>query len=53
MAFDEEVDGVVYNIYWNGEMMPWHTKTRMEASGLALGCQWGAHEMLKRMSNAT
>ena len=46
---DEEVDGVHYNILWNGEKLPWFTKTRLQATAIAFGCQWGASQMYKKM----
>jgi len=44
---DEEVDGVVYNIFWNDKLLPWYTNTRLDATKIAMGCQWGAFEILK------
>jgi hypothetical protein len=46
---DEEVAGVVYFIEWNGEKFPWHTKTRLQATAMAFGAQWGATEMYNKM----
>lgn len=48
---DDVIDGVVYCIYWNDIQLPWHTKTQWAAIIMALGCQWGAKEMLKKMGN--
>lgn len=45
---DEEVEGVVYRIYWNGIPLPWSTKTQLQATAIACGCQWGAQEMMKK-----
>lgn len=39
---DEEIDGVVWQVFWNNQPLPWTTKTRLQATGIALGCQWGA-----------
>lgn len=43
-----EVDGIVYNIYWDGVALPWCTQTRVQAYAIALGCQWGAMEQFKK-----
>ena len=48
-ACDEEIEGVVFNVFWDGEMLPWCTKTRLQAMAIALGCQWGANEMIKKV----
>jgi len=45
---DEEVEGVEYRVYWNDVALPWFTKTLLQASAIAFGCQWGAHEMVKK-----
>lgn len=42
IGIDEEVEGVVYQIFWNDIAFPLHTKTRLQATAIALGCQWGA-----------
>lgn len=46
---DEEIEGIVYNIFWNGEALPWCTKTKLQAAAIAFGCQWGAQEMEKKL----
>ena len=48
VGVDEEVDGIVYNIYWDGVALPWCTHTRAQAYAIALGCQWGAMEQAKK-----
>lgn len=49
IGVDEEVEGVVYQIYWNDTPLPWCTKTRLQATAIALGCQWGARETANRI----
>lgn len=49
IGIEEEVDGVVYNIYWGELVMPWCTTTRLHATAIAFGCQWGAQTMLRKM----
>jgi len=44
---DQEIEGVVYHIYWNNQPLPWFTKTKMNACAIAFGCQWGAMQMEK------
>lgn len=46
---DEELEDVVYSIYWNNIELPWCTKTKFQAMAIACGCQWGAMEMQKKM----
>lgn len=46
---DEEVEGVIYKIYWNNKPLPFHTNTRLHAMAIALGCQYGAHEIFKKL----
>ena len=48
---EDEIEGVIYLIYWNDIQLPWHTKTQWAAIIMALGCQWGAKEMLKIIGN--
>jgi len=45
---DEEIEGVVYKIYWHGVPIPFCTNTLLKATIMAFGCQWGAQEMSKR-----
>lgn len=47
---DKEVDGVFYFIYWNKKKMPWVSTTLVQATAIALGCQWGAFETSNRFS---
>lgn len=47
---DEEIEGIVYNIYWKGIALPWCTKTRLQAIAIAFGCQWGAQEMVRKIN---
>ena len=46
---DEEIEGIVYRIYWNDQPLPWCTKTKLQAIAIAFGCQWGAREMAKKL----
>jgi len=48
VGVDEEIEGVIYQIFWNNQAMPWYTKTRLQAMAIALGCQWGAYETAKK-----
>jgi len=48
IGVDEEVDGIIYDIYWDEIKLPWCTKTRAQAYAIALGCQWGAMEQFKK-----
>lgn len=43
----EEFDGVEWNIFWGDNPLPWSTRTKTQAYAIALGCQWGAYEVLK------
>ena len=45
---DEEVDGIVYRIYWNGIALPWSTNTLLKATAIAFGCQYGARKSIER-----
>lgn len=45
VGMDDEVDGVYYLIYWNEESCPYSFKTRLSASAMALGIQWGAYKV--------
>jgi len=45
---DEEVEGIIYQLIWNDELLPWYAKTRLEATKIGLGCQYGANEMMKK-----
>ncbi len=45
IASDEEVEGIVYHIFWDGTYLPWCTNTLLQATAIAFGCQWGAYEM--------
>ncbi len=45
IGIDEEREDLVWNVYWGDKMLPWSSKTRNQAYTIALGCQWGAHEM--------
>lgn len=47
---DEEVDDLKYRIYWDKVLLPWFATTKKDAMGIAMGCQWGAYEMIKRMN---
>jgi hypothetical protein len=49
-GYDEEIEGVVWNIYWNKRMFPWHIKTQNDAFAIALGCQWMIKEYIKSMN---
>jgi hypothetical protein len=51
VGIDEEVEGVVYQIFWNEKPLPWCTNTRLQATAIALGCQWGALEIYNRKKN--
>ena len=46
---DEEIDDVYYQIFWNDVALPWTTVTKLQATAVALGCQWGAFETAKRI----
>lgn len=46
---DEEIEGVVYRLWWDGSYLPWCIKTKLQATAIAFGCQWGAMEMAKKM----
>ena len=48
VGIDEEVEGIIWQVFWNGIALPWHTQTRLQATAIALGCQWGAMETAKR-----
>lgn len=39
---DEEVEGVIWQLFWNDLPLPWCTKTKLQATALAFGCQYGA-----------
>lgn len=49
IALDEEVEGVSYSIFWGKEPLICSFNTEMKAITMALGCQFGAFEMLKRI----
>jgi len=40
---DEEIEGLTWHIYVGRIELPWFCKTKMQATGIALGCQWGAY----------
>ena len=46
---DEIIEGVVYFIEWEGKKLPWYTKTRCDATAIAMGCQFGAFQMAEKM----
>lgn len=48
IGIDQEVEGIVYSIYWGDVPLPWFTKTQLQASAIALGCQWGAQQIANR-----
>lgn len=41
----EQVEGVLYHVYWKGERFPMVMKTKCEAMAVAFGCQWAANRM--------
>ena len=49
VEYNEEVEGVIFTISWDDITFPWYAKTRAEAIAIALGCQWGAYEMEKKI----
>jgi len=49
VGIDDEVEGIIYRIYWNEVPLPWSTKKQSEAMHIALGCQWGAFESLENL----
>jgi hypothetical protein len=51
IAYDEEIDGIVYNIFWGQKIFPLHMKTKGEATSIAIGLQWAAKEMYQRIMN--
>jgi hypothetical protein len=48
---EEEIDGVVWRIVWDDKLLPWNTKTQLQATAIAMGCQWGACEMAKMLTD--
>jgi hypothetical protein len=46
----EEIDGITYSIYWNGERLPWCANTLLSATAIAMGCQYGAQQIMKKTS---
>ncbi len=48
VGIDEEIEGVVYELYWNDKCLPISVKTRLQAILAAFSCQWGAFETLRR-----
>jgi len=44
---DDEIDGVIYVLRWNGEKLPWYTESHRHAVSIALGCQLGARKMFE------
>lgn len=40
-----EIEGVIYVVRWNDQELPWHTKSHLQATIIAMGCQWAAHQM--------
>lgn len=49
VGMDEEIEGIVYQIFWNNNPLPWCTKTRLQAGAIALGCQWGAQRIFEEI----
>jgi hypothetical protein len=50
IAYDKEVDGITYKVFWGDNPLPWVMITQMDAMKVAMGCQWGANEMQKLRS---
>jgi hypothetical protein len=49
VGFNEETPTTTYHLFWNNNQLPWHTNTQLQATAIALGLQWGASEMAKKM----
>lgn len=49
IELDEQIEGILYYIFWEKEPLHWSFNTEMQAMMMALGCQYGANETLKRM----
>jgi hypothetical protein len=48
---DEKIAGIHYIIKWNGTLLPWCTDTELEAMAIAMGCQFGAEQVLDYRCN--
>ena len=49
IEMDEEVDDLVWQFWWDGDKLPYCTRTKAEAGAFALACQVGAYKMLEIM----
>ena len=49
IPFDEEIEGITYQIHWSGLTLPWGANTLLHANIFALGVQCGAKEMYKKL----
>ncbi len=45
---NEEIEGVNYTVHWGDEKLPWHSKTQLQVTIMAMAAQWAAKEMLRR-----
>ena len=39
--------GVLYVLRWNGMQMPYSATTQLQATAIALGCQWGVTQIFE------
>ena len=51
VGLDEEIEGVMWEIFWDQNPIPWICNTRGQAYAIALGCQWGAMRQNDKMIN--
>ena len=51
IEINEEIEGLEWLAYWNGEILPWSAKTKGQMYAICLGCQWGAMHTYRRMNN--
>jgi len=43
----QKVNGLKYDIEFDGNRAPWSADTQASAMHLAIGAQWGAYQMIK------
>ncbi len=43
---DEEIEGLTWHIYIGKIELPWFCTTKMQATAIALGCQYGARHYM-------